>query len=137
MKKILIIIGFLLTQFSNAQVEGKWKKISAIIEYDGKKIDMHKALLASRPCAKDVFYEINSDKTFRLNASQSTCDEKYKKIQEKLYSEQVWTIKGNKITIGHKKAPAVGQTYTFIIKGNIMTWTGTEGQGIETYQRIK
>ncbi|MBK6786013.1 MAG: hypothetical protein IPG79_21420 [Saprospiraceae bacterium] len=86
-------------------------------------------------CSKDL-YVIHTDGTYRLDASQSNCEEKYKKIQEKLYSETVWTVTGNVITIGNKKAPSVGQKYTFTLTGNKMVWTGTEGQGTITYQKI-
>lgn len=115
---------------------GNWKMISHISEYDGQKFDSHQALLSTRPCAAKIIYEINADKTYRLNAKSSGCDEKYKKIQEKLYSESVWTLAGNKITIGHKKAPTVGQTYMISFSGNKMIWKGTEGQGIITYQKL-
>ncbi len=115
---------------------GKWKVISHISEFQGEKFDSHQALLSQRPCAAKIMYVIDTDGTFRLNASQSQCDEKYTKIQEKLYSESVWTVSGKFITIGNKKAPSVGQKYTFTVTGNKMVWTGTEGQGTITYQKI-
>lgn len=115
---------------------GRWKVISQVTEFQGEKFDSHKALLQQRPCADKIWYEINADGTYRLNASQSGCDERYKNIQEKLHSEQVWKVKGNTITIGHKKAPNVGQSYTFVITGDKMLWTGTNGQGVITYQKL-
>lgn len=115
---------------------GKWKVISHISEFQGEKFDSHKALLSQRTCAAKIMYVIHTDGTFRLDASQSQCDEKYTKIQEKLYSESVWTVSGKFITIGNKKAPSVGQKYTFTVTGNKMVWTGTEGQGTITYQKI-
>ena len=114
---------------------GKWKMVSQISEYDGEKFDSHKTLISTRPCAAKIIYEINADKTFRLNALKSGCDDKFKNIQEKLYSESVWTLNGNKITIGHKK-PTVGQTYLISFSGNKMIWKGTDGQGTITYQKL-
>jgi len=115
---------------------GKWKIVSYVSEFNGQKFDSHKALLQQRPCAAKIVYEINSNGTYRLNAANSGCDERYIKIQEKLHSEEVWTVKGNKITIGHKKAISVGHTYTFSIKGDIMIWTGTDGEGVITYKKL-
>lgn len=115
---------------------GKWKIVSHVSEFQGEKFDSHKALLSQRPCAAKIMYVIDTDGTFRLDASQSQCDEKYTKIQEKLYSESVWTVSGKFITIGNKKAPSVGQKYTFTVTGNKMVWTGTEGQGTITYQKL-
>ncbi len=138
MKKLIAIIApLLIFCICTAQNPmGKWKVISEVNEYDGQKFDSHKALLQQRPCAAKIFYEINTDGTYRLNAASSDCDEKYKKIQEKLHSESVWTVTGNKITIGHKKAPTVGQTYTFTISANKMIWIGTNGQGTIVYQKL-
>ena len=115
---------------------GKWKVVSEINEWQGEKFDSHKALITQRPCAASINYVIHSDGTYRLDASKSGCDEKYIKLQEKLYSESVWTVSGDLITIGHKKAPSVGQKYKFSINGNRMVWKGTEGQGTITYQKI-
>lgn len=137
MKLIFVYVLLLFSMVSIAQSPiGKWKVISHMSEFQGEKFDSHKALLQQRPCADKIWYEINADGTYRLNASQSGCDERYKKIQEKLHSEQVWKVKGNIITIGHKTAPTVGQSYTFVISGNTMQWTGTNGQGVITYQKL-
>ena len=133
---LLLLINFFSTA-PDAQVPvGKWKMISHINEFQGEKFDSHKALLTQRPCAAKIVYEVNADGTYRLNASGSGCDERYKKIQEKLYSETVWTIKGNTISIGNKKAPGIAQKYMYTISANKMTWVGTEGQGTITYQRL-
>ncbi len=138
MKKII----FLLTAIIASQVAiaqnpvGKWKKLSHVSAYDGQTFDSHKALLTQRPCAAKIVWEINADKTFRLNASASGCDEKYRNIQEKLYSKTNWKVHGNKITISSQKDFAVGQTYTITISGNKMTWVGTEGQGTIIYQKL-
>ncbi len=138
MKKSLILLTLLIISFySFAQsLVGKWKVVSEMNEYQGEKFDSHLALLTVRPCAAKIKYVIHNDGTYRLDASQCGCDEKYKNIQEKLYSESVWTISGNTITIGHKKAPTVGQKYKYSITGNKMVWVGTEGQGTITYQKI-
>lgn len=138
MGKFLILFALLTISccsFAQSPV-GKWKVISEINEYQGEKFDSHKALLSQRPCAAKIRYIIHTDGSYRLDASQSGCDEKYKKIQEKLYSESVWTVSGNTITIGHKKAPTVGQKYKFTMTSNKMVWVGTEGQGTITYQKI-
>ncbi len=124
-----------LSSFAQNHI-GKWKVISEVNEWQGEKFDSHKALLTQRPCAAKILYIIGTDETYRLDASQSNCDEKYKNIQEKLYSESVWSVSGNIITIGHKKAPSVGQKYKFTISGDKMVWIGTEGQGTITYQKI-
>ncbi|MBK8624321.1 MAG: lipocalin family protein [Saprospiraceae bacterium] len=132
---LFILLSFSVTSLAQNAV-GRWKVLSEINEYQGEKFDSHIALLSQRPCATAIQYVINIDGTYRLDASQSGCDDKYKKIQEKLYSESVWTISGNIITIGHKKAPSVGQKYAFTITGNKMVWIGTEGQGTITYQKL-
>ena len=138
MKKTCFL--FLLTMFTTAAFAqnpvGRWKKISHVSSYEGKTFDSHKALLTQRPCAANIAWEINADKTFRLNAAASGCDESYKKIQEKLYSKTMWRVQGNTITISTLKDFAVGQSYIITISGNKMTWVGTEGQGTITYQKL-
>ncbi|NOT91076.1 lipocalin-like domain-containing protein [Ferruginibacter sp.] len=138
MKKIIFfLVAMLAINICTAQSPvGKWKVVSHVSEFQGKKFDSHKALLQQRPCVAKVFYEINTDGTYRLNAAASGCEDRYNKIQEKLHSEEVWNVKGNIITIGNKKAPTVGQTYTFTVSGNKMTWVGAEGQGTITYQKL-
>jgi hypothetical protein len=138
MQKLIIILAVsLLSYIGKAQNPvGKWKVISHISVYEGQKFDSHKALLELYPCASQIFYEIKTDGAYRLNAASSTCEEKYKKTQEKLHSESVWTVIGNKITIGHKKAPSIGQTYTFTMKQNKMIWIGTDGQGEIVYEKL-
>jgi len=137
MQKALLSLLFLTAAFfAHAQSPvGKWKILSHTVEYAGEKMDSHAALLAQRPCADKIVYEINADATFRLNASASGCDEKYKKIQEKLYSETQWKVEGGKITTSATNF-AVGQTYTISFSGNKMTWVGTEGQGTIVYQKL-
>ena len=138
MKKIsfLLLLMIITTAAVSQNPVGKWKKISHVSSYDGQTFDSHKALLAQRPCAAKIVWEINEDKTFRLNAAASGCDESYKKIQEKLYSKTNWRVQGNKITISTFKDFAVGQTYSISISGNKMIWVGTDGQGTITYQKL-
>jgi Lipocalin-like domain len=134
---IILVAAFIMSTLCNAQTPiGKWKKISHVSTYDGQTFDSHKALLTQRPCAAKIVWEVNADKTFRLSAAASGCDEKYKAIQEKLYSKTNWRIVGNKITISTQKDFAVGQTYTISYSGSKMIWIGTDGQGTITYQKL-
>lgn len=137
MKNILSLILLLsLTGIYAQSPVGKWKKITHVSTFEGQTFDSHIALLTQRPCAAKIVYEINADATFRLNASQSGCDEKYMKVQEKLYSETKWKVEGNKITISSIKDFAVGQSYFISFSGNKMIWKGTDGQGTITYQKL-
>jgi hypothetical protein len=114
---------------------GRWKKLSHTVEYGGEKMDAHAALLAQRPCAANIVWEINADGSFRLNASASGCDDAYKNIQEKLYKETMWKLEGSLFTTSSSNF-AVGQTYRISLQGNNMTWVGTEGQGTLVYQKL-
>ncbi|WP_158219601.1 lipocalin family protein [Ideonella sp. A 288] len=116
------------------EVVGRWKMVSHTSTYAGNTFDSHAALLQQRPCAAAIVYELRADKSYRLDASASTCDEKYKAIQEKLYSNTKWKVEGNKITTSATNF-AVGQTYTLSVAGNRMTWVGTEGQGTMVFQK--
>lgn len=138
MKKIVFVLAAIIsTIICNSQSPvGKWKKLSHVSTYDGQTFDSHKALLTQRPCAAKIVWEVNADKTFRLNAATSGCDEKYQNIQQKLYSKTNWRVTGNKITISTEKDFAVGQTYTISYSGNKMIWVGTDGQGTITYQKL-
>ena len=100
----------------------------------GSTFDSHAALLQQRPCAAKVRYNVNADGSYRLDASASDCDEKYKSIQQKLYSKTKWKLEGNKIMIADTNF-AVGQTYSVTVSGNRMTWVGTDGQGTLVFQR--
>jgi hypothetical protein len=134
---LILVAAFITSTFCYAQTPvGKWKKISHVSTYDGQTFDSHKALLTQRPCAAKIIWEVNADKTFRLNAAASGCDEKYKNIQQKLYSKTNWRVTGNKITISTEKDFIVGQTYTISYSGNKMIWVGTDGQGTITYQKL-
>jgi hypothetical protein len=91
-------------------------------------------LLQQRPCAAKIRYKVNADASYRLDASASDCDEKYKSIQEKLYAKTQWKLEGNKLTTSATNF-AAGQSYTVTVSGNRMTWVGTEGQGTLVFQR--
>lgn len=117
-----------------AGVVGQWQLVSHTNVLDGQTFDSHAALLQQRPCAAQIRYHVNADGSFRLNASASSCDEKYKKIQERLYAKTMWKLEGNRLTTSATNF-AVGQTYTVSLSGNRMTWVGTEGQGTLVYQK--
>jgi hypothetical protein len=132
---IFLLVFFIWSSCDAQSPVGRWKKISHISSYEGQTFDSYKALLTQRPCAAKIVYEINVDETYRLNASASGCDEKYKKIQEKLYSESKWKVEGNKITISSNDF-IVGQSYIITYSSNKMIWKGTDGQGTITYQKL-
>jgi hypothetical protein len=94
--KTNIIVLFLLLAATVLKAQsspvGRWKILSHTSEYQGQTFDSHAALLTQRPCAAKIVYEVNADGTYRLNAAESGCDKKYKKIQEKLYSETKWKL---------------------------------------------
>jgi hypothetical protein len=116
------------------EVIGSWKKLSHTSSFDGSTFDSHAALLQHRPCAAKIRYNINADASYRLDASASDCDEKYKAIQQKLYAKTKWRVEGNKLTTSATDF-SVGQSYTVTVSGNRMTWVGTDGQGTLVFQR--
>jgi hypothetical protein len=117
-----------------ADVVGSWRKVSHTVAMDGATVDMHAALLKQRPCAAAVRYNVKADGSFRLDASASDCDARYKSIQERLYAETQWKVEGNRFTTSATNF-AVGQTYTVTVSGTRMTWVGTDGQGTLVFQR--
>lgn len=122
--KLIMIITITLFIGLNCYAQspvGSWKKISVVSSYEGTTFDSHKTLLTKRPCAAKIVYKINSDGTYRLDASGSGCDESYKKIQEKLWSETKWKLDGNKINI-YATDPSLGNIYTVTFSGNKMIW---------------
>jgi hypothetical protein len=135
--KILTAISLVLL-FSTTCIAqnpgGKWKKLSHVSSFDGQTFDSHQALLQQRPCADKIVYEFNSDGTHRLNASQSGCDERYRKIQETLLSQSTWKLTGNSLFIGGKEG--IGQTYTVKFLGDKMILTGNQNEGTITYQKL-
>jgi hypothetical protein len=118
----------------SAEVVGAWRVVSHTVTMSGSTFDAHAALLQQRPCANKIRYKVNADSTYRLDASASDCDEKYKSVQERLYAKTKWRVEGNKITTSATNF-AVGQTYTVSVTGNRMTWTGTDGQGVLVFER--
>jgi hypothetical protein len=119
-KQILLLIFsfFSINIFAQSPV-GKWKVESYWSnEY---KFDSHKALLSSRPCAAEIFYEISEDGKYRLNASKCSCDESYKKIQEKLWSKTQWRIKDKLIQLSSTNF-SVTKDYSVSYSGNKMIW---------------
>jgi hypothetical protein len=137
MKKIqlLLILAFFTQNIVAQSPVGNWKILSHVSEYQGTKFDSHQALLSQRPCAAKIVYEITAEGIYRLNATQSGCDESYKKIQTKLYSKTKWRVEGNKISISATDF-ALSQSYILKISGNKMIWTGTDGQGVITYLKL-
>lgn len=118
----------------SSEVVGSWKLVSHTATYNGTTFDSHAALLQQRPCAAKIRYKVDADASYRLDASASDCDEKYKSIQEKLYAKTQWKVEGNKLTTSATNF-AAGQSYTVTVSGNRMTWVGTEGQGTLVFQR--
>jgi len=115
-------------------VVGRWKLISHTVNAAGQFFDSQAALLQQRPCAAAIIYAIDADQSFRLDASASACDEKYKKTQERLYAKTKWRMAGDRITTSSTDF-AVGQTYTVTLAGQRMTWVGTEGQGTMVFEK--
>jgi len=137
MKKLacfLIAAIALLAGYAQSPV-GKWKVISHSSVYEGQKMETHKALLKIRPCAANIFFEVNEDGTYRLNAASSGCDEKYKNVQEKLYSKTKWKVEAGIISISATNF-AVSQSYKISFSGSQMIWNGTDGQGTIVYQKL-
>ena len=118
-----------------AAVVGPWKKLSHTVVFDGRSMDSHAALLQQRPCAAQVVYEIHADGRYRLDASGSHCDDKYKRVPEKLYAKTQWKLEGQKFTTSATNF-AVGQSYNVSGAGQRMTWVGTEGQGTLVFERV-
>ncbi len=135
MKKIIWLLLVLITaEAAVAQSPiGKWKRLSYTSVYEGKKIDTHAALLQIRPCAANIVYEINADGTWRLNAANSGCDERYVKMQEKLYSKTQWKLEGKTFTVSATNF-AVGVSHTISFSGNRMTFTNADETIV--YQRL-
>lgn len=129
----LLLTLAMTTAFAQSPV-GKWKRLSYTIVFEGKKMDTHAALLTQRPCAANIVYEINADGTWRLNAANSGCDEKYIKMQQKLYSKTKWKLEGNQLMVSATNF-VVGQTHTVSFAGNKMTCSNKDETIV--YQRIQ
>ncbi len=115
-------------------VVGSWRKVSHIATMSGTTFDSHAALLKQRPCADKIRYNVNADGTYRLDASASDCEDRYKSTQQKLYAQTKWRVVGDTFTVSATDF-AVGQSYKVSVSGNRMTWVGTEDQGTVVFQR--
>lgn len=134
---MLAMLWMLQTSALHAQNPvGQWKLIEHKMMFNGEKLDAYERLKQQIPCAVDIVYEVKSDGSFRLNASKTTCDERYKAFQERLYAESTWTINHDTITLTNVKPAGVLQTYHIQYKGNTMIWTSTDKQGFKTFERI-
>jgi hypothetical protein len=100
----------------------------------GTTFDSQAALLKQRPCADTIRYNVNADGTYRLDASASDCEDRYKSTQQKLYAQTKWRVVGDTFTVSATDF-AVGQSYKVSVSGNRMTWVGTEDQGTVVFQR--
>jgi hypothetical protein len=116
------------------EVVGSWRVVSHTVNMGGRTFDSYAALLQQRPCANKFRYKVNADGTYRLDTSASVCDEKYRAMQEKVFTMTKWKVEGNKITTSATSF-APQQTYVVAVSGNRMTWTGTEGQGVLVFER--
>lgn len=129
---LLLILSCSNSTYGQSPV-GNWKMVSHMATYDGKTFDAHAALLSQRPCASKIVYRITTDGNYRLDASDSGCDEQYTAIQERLYSKTLWKLDGTKLFIGGKEG--IGNTYTVTFSGNKMIWKSEYGDVI-TYQKL-
>ena len=136
-----LLLTSLLAPISSAKAQdlaksvvGSWRLVSHTVTAAGSTFDSHAALLQQRPCASKIRYNIGADGTYRLDASASDCDDKYKSVQEKLYAKTKWRLEGTQFTTSSTNF-AVGQSYTVSVAGNRMTWVGTDGQGTLVFQK--
>lgn len=136
-----LLLTSLLAPISSAKAQdlaksvvGSWRLVSHTVTAAGSTFDSHAALLQQRPCASKIRYNIGADGTYRLDASASDCDDKYKSVQKKLYAKTKWKLEGTQFTTSSTNF-AVGQSYTVSVAGNRMTWVGTDGQGTLVFQK--
>lgn len=128
----LVLFGLIFPLLISAQSPiGKWKMLSHTTLFDGETMDSHAALVSVRPCAKNIVYEFTVEGKASLNATG--CEEKYKSMQEKLWSKTQWKADSNSITTSNTNF-AVGNTYQLSFAGNKMIWK-REGEKIE-YQKL-
>jgi hypothetical protein len=113
---------------------GNWKIISHISEHKGEKFDSHSELAKAKPCINSIVYEIKNDNSIILKTNTCNCEQSYKSIQQKLWSNTKWRIEGNKISTSNSNF-AASNTYIISYTGNKMIWKGLEGQGTITYQK--
>ena len=132
LKQLFLIFCLCSTFITNAQSPiGKWKMLSHTTLFDGETMDSHAALVSVRPCAKNIVYEFTVEGKASLNATG--CEEKYKSMQEKLWSKTQWKADANSITTSNTNF-AGGTTYQLSFTGNKMIWK-REGEKIE-YQKL-
>lgn len=129
---LLLILSCSNSTYGQSPV-GNWKMVSHMATHDGKTFDAHAALLSQRPCASKIVYRITPDGNYRLDASDSGCDEQYTAIQQRLYSKTLWKLDGTKLFIGGKEG--IGNTYTVTFSGNKMIWKSEYGDVI-TYRKL-
>jgi hypothetical protein len=110
-----------LAQDLATSVVGSWRLASQTVTAAGAAFDSHAALLQQRQCAATMRFHVGADGTYRLDASASDCDEKYKSTQQKPYAKTKWKLGGNEITTSATNF-AVGQTYTASVAGNRVPW---------------
>jgi hypothetical protein len=130
---VLCTAGAIAADLSSAVI-GSWSKVAHTASMNGTTFDTQAALLQQRPCAAKIRYNVNADGTYRLDASGSDCEARYKSMQQKLYSQTKWRVVGDTITVSATDF-AVGQSYKVSVSGNRMTWVGTEDQGTLVFQR--
>ncbi|WP_414664793.1 lipocalin-like domain-containing protein [Horticoccus sp. 23ND18S-11] len=110
---------------------GKWKRVSYLADIEGKKVDMHAALLKQRPCAAKIVYEFAENGKASLDAA--ACEEGYRKMQEKLWSKTKWKVEGSRLTTSSTDF-ALGTSYTVTYSGRQMTWKSDDG--VIVYERL-
>jgi hypothetical protein len=146
--RLIIVSVFLLlitAPVAGQNITGTWKRISSTLEYqDGKKEDLHKAVLAGFPCARDMQFIFKADGTHYSQSSKG-CE------TINAMSKATWKQTGNTLTLVSVKeteANPGGTRYTLTFSGNTVTlthiYTEAENKGVGikvkklvlVYQRI-
>jgi len=133
MKTIIItlVFGLATLQAISQNIVGRWKCIAKLVTYEGKQLDMHAALVKSRPCTANTIYEYLAGGDFKLIITG--CDEQYMNAQQKIFGKTKWKMEGGKLLTSVTKF-ALSNVYTVSFNGNKMTLTGESGTDI--YQRV-
>jgi hypothetical protein len=147
MKKWILIVLLLsaVTKVPAQSIAGNWKRMGCTLEYqDGKKEDLHKAVLAGFPCAADMQFIFKADGTHYSQSSKG-CE------TINAMSKATWKQTGNILTlvsVKEVKANPGGTRYTLTFSGNTVTlthvYTSEENEGVSikvkkivlVYQRI-
>lgn len=147
MRLIIVSISLLLIMApaSGQSITGTWKRISSTLEYqDGKKEDLHKAILAGFPCTRDMQFIFKADGTHYSQSSKG-CE------TINAMNKATWKQTGNTLTlvsVKETKANPGGTRYTLTFSGNTVTlthvYTSQENEGVSikvkkimlVYQRI-